>query len=113
MTDETRSAELFAAIAQSLVSEPDVTLGASGKKGFGSSALQIRGKIFAMIDSLGNFVVKLPRPRVDALVAAGEGRPYDPGHGRIMREWVVVEPASPAVWSTLASEAMAYVGSQS
>ena len=33
-------------------------------------------------------VVKLPRSRVDELVAAGEGDRFDPGHGRIQKEWL-------------------------
>ncbi len=36
----------------------------SGKKGFGSSALQLKGKIFAMLSNKGRFIVKLPRERV-------------------------------------------------
>jgi hypothetical protein len=36
---------------------------------FGSSALKVHGKIFAMVSSAGQFVVKLPEARVDQLVA--------------------------------------------
>jgi hypothetical protein len=32
--------------------------------------------------------VKLPRERVDELVEAGAGHRFDPGHGRLMKEWV-------------------------
>src|SRR6185295_458309 len=51
----------FGAIASALAGEPNVSVGSSGKKGFGSSALQVGGKIFAMISSNGSFVVKLPK----------------------------------------------------
>src|SRR5262249_52696645 len=47
-------------------------------KGFGSGALKVNGKIFAMITSKGYFVVKLPRARVDHFVAAGVGERFDP-----------------------------------
>ena len=39
-----------------------------GGKGFGSGALKVDGKIFAMISSQGLFVVKLPKDRVSELV---------------------------------------------
>ncbi|MGH6974316.1 MAG: hypothetical protein ACRED6_06785 [Stellaceae bacterium] len=61
-----------------------------------------------MMDSKGRFVVKLPRARVDALVAAGQGVYFDPGHGRKMKEWAVIA-AAPAVWPTLAQEGYAFV----
>jgi len=52
----------------------------------------VNGKLFAFISSKGKFVAKLPRERVDELVSAGAGEPFDPGHGRQMKEWVAVEP---------------------
>ncbi|MBA3413635.1 MAG: hypothetical protein H0U10_00215 [Chloroflexia bacterium] len=59
----------------------------------------------------GRFVVKLPRPRVDALVEAGEGERFVGGHGRAMKEWVAVEAAAGERWLPLAREALAFVGS--
>lgn len=67
----------FEILASALTREPNVTVGAAGKKGFGSSALQVGGKIFAMISSSGNFVVKLPKLRVDALEASGAGKRFE------------------------------------
>jgi len=64
------SRERYAAVVKALLREPDVTQ--SNKKGFGSTALWTNGKIFALLSSKDEFVVKLSRPRVDALVAAGE-----------------------------------------
>jgi len=98
-------------LIETLLGHPDVTLGSPGKKGFGASGLQIGGKIFAMVSN-GRLVVKLPRPRVDALVAAGVGERFDPRHdGRLMKEWVTVDPASEEGWLPLAREAMAFVAS--
>ena len=74
--------ERFARIVRSLKKTPKVTLGSSHKKGFGSSALCVHDRIFAMISSKGEFVVKLPMDRVDALVASGTGERFTPGHGR-------------------------------
>ena len=38
----------------------------------------------------GNYVVKLPKERVEELICSGDGLPYDPGNGKIMKEWVII-----------------------
>jgi hypothetical protein len=101
-TPEQRYAELVAA----LIGRPGVS---QEGRGFGSSALKVRGKMFATLSSKGAFVVKLPRPRVDALVAAGEGTPFEPGPGRVMREWLELDRESGQEWASLAEEAMSFV----
>jgi hypothetical protein len=103
----------FAAIVSALRGKHGVTAPsgeAGGRKAFGSSALKVKDKVFAMVSSKGEFVVKLPRDRVDALVTSGDGVRFDPGHGRIMKEWVVVSPTSRLDWLALATEAMGFVG---
>jgi hypothetical protein len=77
-------------------------------KGFGSNALKVNEKIFAMISSKGEFVVKLPQARVEALVNAGKGAYFDPGRGRLMKEWLAVSGAA-TNWTALAKEAYAFV----
>jgi hypothetical protein len=70
----------------------------------GHQCAKVSGKMFV---SCGDdaFVYKLPRERVNELVASGEGEPFDPGGtGRVMKEWVRV-PA-------LADEAREFVLSQ-
>ena len=58
-------------------------------------------------------VVKLPRARVNILVAAGDGERFDPRHdGREMKEWLVIAPGHEDEWRTLAQDAMHYVASQ-
>ena len=64
--------------------------------------------IFAMISSRGEFVVKLPRNRVGELVKSGKGEHFDPGHGRLMKEWLVVK-APGLNWTALAKEACEFV----
>lgn len=71
------------------------------------NVLTARGKIFAMLVR-GKLVTKLPRPRVDELVSRGIGTRFDPGHGRLMKEWLVVGPGR-ARWVTLAQEAFQFV----
>ncbi|HKV30244.1 MAG TPA: hypothetical protein VJT14_04425 [Candidatus Dormibacteraeota bacterium] len=80
-------------------------------RGFGSSSLRIGGSIFALFSSRGEFVVKLPRSRVEELIAAGDGHRFDPGHGRLMKEWLALRPTSSRDWASLAKEAMKFVGS--
>ncbi|MGH8336410.1 MAG: hypothetical protein ACREWJ_00170 [Rhodoferax sp.] len=103
----------FATVVEALASEESVSVGQRGKKGFGSSALQVNGKIFAMISTSGSFVVKLPRLRVEALESSGAGRKFDPGHGRLMKEWLALDPKSKEEWLSLAREALRFVGGQS
>src|SRR5204863_6980170 len=82
---------------------------ASGKGGkFGADALKVDGKIFAML-SRGELVLKLPRSRVDELVASGGGGRFDPGHGRVMKEWVTIAPSHARTWPELADEARSFV----
>jgi hypothetical protein len=100
----------YAEIVEALRDDPGVTQGAG--KGFGASALKVRGKIFAMLSSKGQFVVKLPRQRVDQLIASAGGERFDPGHGQIMKEWLALGPDSGEDWLALAREAMEFVASR-
>ena len=102
----------FATIVAALAEEKGVTLGQQGKKGFGSSALQVNGKIFAMVSSGGLFVVKLPKQRVEELESQGMGKKFDPGHGRLMKEWLALAPDTAKQWLPLAREALLFVGSK-
>ncbi len=72
-----------------------------------SSVLSVNGKIFVMLVR-GSLVAKLPKERVDELVSDGRGEHFDPGHGRLMKEWVAV-PAGKVPWVELAAEAHRFV----
>jgi hypothetical protein len=65
-----------------------------------------------MISSKGQFVVKLPKERVGALVTSGRGERFDPGHGRLMKEWLALDQGSDESWLALAREAMKFVGAK-
>jgi TfoX/Sxy family transcriptional regulator of competence genes len=75
---------------------------------FGSEGLRVGGKFFATF-SKGRFVVKLSRERVDELVASGQGERFDPGSGRQMKEWVVLEPKDEQSAHAFLQEALAFV----
>ena len=107
----TRPEDRFATMVETLRGHPGVTHSLDSpqaKKEFGSSTLKINGKIFAMLVK-GRLVVKLPRQRVDALVTSGDGDRFDPGHGRLMKEWLTVRPTSEQDWLSLAREALEFV----
>lgn len=84
--------------------------GVTQSRMFGSAGLKVKNKVFAMLVK-GKLVVKLPRERVEALVSAKRGVHFDPGHGRVMKEWVAVGPVAKKEWIGLAAEAKDFVAS--
>ena len=79
--------ERFERLVDEMSAQADVSP-PTGGRGFGGSALTCRGKIFAMLVR-GQLVVKLPKARVDALIADArrhavrrEQRPSNEGMGR-------------------------------
>jgi hypothetical protein len=98
----------FQSLVEAIVGSPSAHVGEG--KGFGSTGqLKVDGKIFAMLVR-GKLVLKLPRERVSALVASGDGKHFDAGKGRPMREWLALAPTSRKPWLALAREAMGFVG---
>lgn len=108
----TTAEERYAALVDAIVSTSDARQGTDvdpSKRGFGSAGqLRIGGKIFAMLVR-GRLVLKLPRDRVDGLVAQGVGQRFEPGPGRVMKEWLSVGQASDPEWLALTKEAMTFV----
>ncbi|HET9083936.1 MAG TPA: hypothetical protein VFN41_05985 [Candidatus Limnocylindrales bacterium] len=78
------------------------------KRAFGSTSLKTDGRIFAMLVK-GRLVVKLPAARVIQLVDDGAGERFDPGKGRVQKEWLVVFAEDLATWRAFAAEAEAFV----
>jgi hypothetical protein len=83
-----------------------------GGRGFGRSALKFQGRIFAMLVR-GHLVLKLPAGRVDELVAAGDGVPFDANKGTPMKEWLALDAESRLGWLPLAREALDFAGARS
>jgi hypothetical protein len=99
----------FERLAAAFAGRDRVTLG--GGRGFGANTLQVDGRIFAMPNDAG-LALKLPASRVAALVASGDGLPFDAGKGRPMREWIVIPTAAADRWEALTEEALTFVGRQ-
>ena len=93
--------ERFEAVVTTLAHEGDVTI----SRMFGSDGLKANGKVFAM-NVKGRLVVRLVAERVQELLASGVAAPFDPGHGRVMREWVAVPDRADVDWLELSREAL-------
>lgn len=91
------------AVVDAFAKDRQVTCG----KMMSAVGLKVKGKIFAMMWR-GKLVVKIRKPRVDTLVSAGKGENFDPGHGRLMKEWIAVPPGN-VPWIELAKEAYEFV----
>jgi hypothetical protein len=99
---------LFREIARTLLAQSDVTEGT----GFGRNpGLRVGTRIFAMLGG-GGLVVRLPKARVDELVAAGVAGRFDPRRdGRVMKEWATVPIAARRRWRALVEEGLVFVRS--
>lgn len=91
---------LFKQIVEAFLGDARVSL----SRMFGVHGLKAGGKVFAMLVK-GRLVVKLPKNRVEALIASGEAEPFDPGHGRMMKEWAAIGYNESDRWLGLAREA--------
>lgn len=102
--------EQWEALVADMLAEGSTTYGNEGqaKRAFGSTSLKTAGKIFAMLVK-ERLVVKLPAARVEELVDGGVGERFDPGHGRIQKEWLAVYGMDPDQWRALAAESEAFV----
>jgi hypothetical protein len=102
--------ERFAALVETMLARSEVTYGGDESQGarrsFGSTSLKAGGRIFAMLVN-DRLVVKLPAKRVDELIERGDGDRFDPGHGRLQKEWLSVRSEAPDDWLALATESEA------
>lgn len=103
MTDGPSEAR-FASVCESFAGQTGVTTG----RMFGADGLKVSNKVFALLVKR-RLVVKLPARRVEALIAGRQGARFEPGHGRLLKEWISIEPAAETDWHALAEEARTYV----
>jgi TfoX/Sxy family transcriptional regulator of competence genes len=97
------TADQIAPIVAAFAGNASVTQG----KMFGSTALKVNGKVFAMVVK-GKFVAKLPTTRIAALMREAGAENFDPGHGKLMKEWVALH-SHRDLWTGLANEAYKFV----
>ena len=107
---EVEVAQRWEALVADLLAAGSATYGNEGgaQRAFGATSLKTNGKIFAMLVK-DRLVVKLPVGRVEELVSSGVGERFDPGHGRIQKEWLSVRGWDLAECRALATESEAFV----
>jgi TfoX/Sxy family transcriptional regulator of competence genes len=95
----------LATLAEPYLAMDDVDWG----RMFSTTGLRVRGKIFGLVNHVGQLMVKIPESRADELVANGTVQRIVM-RGREMREWVELDyDAGDAAWADLLAEAHAYL----
>ncbi len=98
----------FAQVAQAVNNDYGVSRCKPSKKTPGQWALSVDDKLFALSSAGAHFIVRLPRERVQALVASSAGRRAD-RDGLGTDEWLAVQNPSAENWIALAREALRFV----
>ena len=77
----------------------------------GGRCVRVAGEVLALVDfKCSGLVVKLPRERVDQLIAEGASRLFAPA-GKVFRDWVPIPKADSRQWDALLREGIALVSS--
>ena len=75
----------------------------------GGRCARVAGEFLALVDYKNSgLVVKLPRTRVEALIAEGVGQPFAPA-GKVFKEWVSIPQRNRRRWRILLLEGIAFV----
>jgi len=75
----------------------------------GGRCARVAGEFLALVDFKGSgLVVKLPKDRVDALIARRRGQPFAPA-GKVFKNWVSIPKRDRRVWRSLLQEGVAFV----
>lgn len=75
----------------------------------GGRCARVSGEFLGLVNYKGSgMVVKLPRDRVDELIAEGVGQPFAPA-GKVFREWVAIPKPDRRRWAKLLGEAVSFV----
>ncbi len=85
--------------------------GVAVNAGRGSQGLKVGGKMFVMFYK-GDLLVRLAPDRVQQLIAAGEGLPFDPGTGKVMVDRVLIPATRKDSWIGLCEESVRFAQSK-
>jgi hypothetical protein len=97
--------KLFWSLAEELQRADDRVVEGSIMNG---RCLRVGKEFLALVDYKGSgLVVKLPKERVDALIASGVGRSFAPA-GRVFKEWLSVPKTDRRRWRELLREGIAF-----
>ena len=101
---------LFDAIVKPMMNDSAIT----PTRMFGSRGLKVNGKVFVILVK-GKLVVKLPKARVDTLIAEKKGSSFShifaPARWRPMKEWVAIAQSTQRELMSLIKEAHEFVSS--
>jgi len=103
-----RPTDFFTDATTPALAHPEVTTGTM--MGFPCLRVGNTRAFFASCDHrTGDLIVKLPRERVQQLIADGTGQPFAPA-GRTFREWVLIQGRDMTRWVELIDEARRHIG---
>lgn len=102
--DDREATRFYERQRERLSGDPSIT----EKRMFGTTAMCVDGKVF-MFAWKDVLVLKIPADLVEALVVAGDGELFDPGHGRTSKTWVALFPTQSGQWERLVDEARVFV----
>ena len=80
--------------------------------GCGVGGRSVRAFVIVSLEGVASekmLVVKLPRARVDELIDAGAGAPFNAGKASPMTQWLTVFDEHISTWFELAQEALHFV----
>jgi len=93
-------ADVYQELKTHFSSVDDVTV----LSGSGAQGIKRDGKLFVMFMK-GNILVKFPPKRVTEIITSGDGLAYDPGTGKPMKNWVLIQQAKKDLWIKYSVEA--------
>ncbi len=92
----------YAALKAHFATVSGVTVNA----GRGAQGMKVGAKMFAMFYR-GDLLLTLPPARVQELVDAGQGLPFDPGTGKVLKNRILIPATKKRAWIRLCEEAAA------
>jgi len=85
--------DVYADVKAYFTDDPEVEV----LKGRGAQGIKRGGKMFVMFMK-GDLIVKLPERRVNEVIDAGDGEPFDPGTGKPMKNRVLIPARKSDMW---------------
>ena len=92
--------DVYTEVKAHFANDPDVDV----LSGRGVQGIKLGGKLFVMFMK-GDLLVKLPEHRVKEIINIGDGVPYDPGTGKIMKNRVLIPASNKNTWIKYSMEA--------